>query len=165
MQTLALLYVFGKEVWEPPYHVTIIRSVLTQHIASMFGDIHDEMESAFAELVHVSEDGVYSGSRRMSSCHTEFPVEWTPLPAAAIVRELVARISGRAFVGLPYCQFLSVSSRDLSHRQAQAVIQLTLTSLSTFRRDFLNCIYSSQCRPRRSNRQFTFGLSALEPLP
>lgn len=56
-QTLALLYLFGKEVWEPPYHVTIIRSVLTQHIASMFGDIHDEIESAFAELVHVGEDG------------------------------------------------------------------------------------------------------------
>lgn len=64
-QILGIAYVFGMEVWEPPYHVTVIRSALTQHMASMFGDIHDEMESAFASLVPATYDGEYAYLNRI----------------------------------------------------------------------------------------------------
>ena len=33
-----------------------------------------------------------------------FAAEWMSVPALAIIRQIVARASNRAFVGLPYCR-------------------------------------------------------------
>lgn len=34
--------------------------------------------------------------------------EWVPIHAIDVMREIVARVSGRVFVGLPYCKHLNV---------------------------------------------------------
>lgn len=60
MQTIGNAFVFGLEVWNPPYHVELIRSALTRHIIPFFGTIYDEIETSFRDLVPVEDKGTSS---------------------------------------------------------------------------------------------------------
>nr|BAL05133.1 cytochrome P450 [Phanerodontia chrysosporium] len=79
-------YIFGQKVLEDPFHVNIIRSHLTKHLSSVFGDICDEIHIAFSELIPQQDE------------------EWVPVHAIQVVRTIVARASNRVFVGLPVCR-------------------------------------------------------------
>lgn len=45
------MYTFGHRIHEDPFHVTIVRTQLTKHLSPVFGDMHDEIATAFGELV------------------------------------------------------------------------------------------------------------------
>ncbi|GJE97791.1 cytochrome P450 [Phanerochaete sordida] len=82
----AIRYTFGERIIQDPYHVPIIRTHLTKHLAPMFSDIYDEVSAAFDELIPRTGD------------------EWVSVHAIKVIRSIVARASNRAFVGLPLCR-------------------------------------------------------------
>lgn len=57
---LGILHVFGMQVWDPPYHVHLIRSTLTRHIAELLGDVHDEIAASFNDLFPSKSNGTSS---------------------------------------------------------------------------------------------------------
>ncbi|KAI0691476.1 cytochrome P450 [Cytidiella melzeri] len=67
------------------YHIAIVRNELTKSIKSILPDIHEEVEASFADILPPTED-------------------WTSVVAMQKVLQIVARLSGRAFVGLPICR-------------------------------------------------------------
>lgn len=109
-EVTGMFHVFGMDVWEYSYPVDIIRSVLTRHIAPFFGDIHNEVEASFRDLVPTRGDGMshYPLGRIAFdySCRTD----WVPVLAFDAMREVVARVSGRVFVGLPTCRSIHILS-------------------------------------------------------
>ncbi|KAH9477540.1 Cytochrome P450 monooxygenase 71 [Psilocybe cubensis] len=74
------------EISEDPYHVAIVRTSLTRNIGTRFADIHDEILTAFSELIPTSNNS------------------WTLVPALETVMHIVCRTSNRLFVGLPLCR-------------------------------------------------------------
>ena len=52
-----MVHAFGEDVWRPPYHVDIMRPVLTRHIAPLFGEIYNEVETAFQEIIPAHKGG------------------------------------------------------------------------------------------------------------
>nr|BAL05134.1 cytochrome P450 [Phanerodontia chrysosporium] len=81
-------YIYGRGWLSDPWHIPIIRDRLTKHLAASFGDMYDELETVFREL--------------MPSCEEE----WVPVHFITIARTVVARTSNRVFVGLPACRNL-----------------------------------------------------------
>ncbi|GJE99517.1 cytochrome P450 [Phanerochaete sordida] len=79
-------HIFGTRMLDDPWHIPLIRDKLTKHLASAFGDIHDEVETAFKELMPHCEEG------------------WVPVHVIKVARDVVARTSNRLFVGLPICR-------------------------------------------------------------
>lgn len=51
------MHIFGHEVHEDPFHVGIIRDKLTRNLVSLFGDVYDEIGTAFHELIPANENG------------------------------------------------------------------------------------------------------------
>ncbi|KIP05259.1 hypothetical protein PHLGIDRAFT_490945 [Phlebiopsis gigantea 11061_1 CR5-6] len=80
------VFVFGNEVLRDPYHVAVIRDRLTRGAATLFAGMCDEIEAAFGDAVPADTNG------------------WVSLPAHATMRQVVARATGRMFVGLPLCR-------------------------------------------------------------
>ncbi|KAJ3543507.1 hypothetical protein NM688_g5847 [Phlebia brevispora] len=79
-------YMFGEGFHENPYHVTVIRGQLTRQLVTAFPDIRDEITAAFGEHIPAHTDA------------------WLSVPALPIMRQIVARVSNRVFLGLPYCR-------------------------------------------------------------
>ncbi|KAI9060477.1 cytochrome P450 [Trametes sanguinea] len=69
-----------------PFHVDSVRDKLTRQLALMLPNILDEVIETCEEHIPVKEDG------------------WTALPGASIMLTMVARATGRAFVGVPTCR-------------------------------------------------------------
>lgn len=46
-------YIFGHQVEENPYHITVVRQQLTKHLVSIFPDVLDEVTSSFNELIPI----------------------------------------------------------------------------------------------------------------
>ncbi len=94
---------FGQVFHDNPYHIGVIRQQLTRHISATFPDIQDETELAFEELVPATTNGGECLNIIYSPTVFTLPLEWSSVPALSVVRQIVARVSGRMFVGLPYC--------------------------------------------------------------
>lgn len=99
-------YIFGPEVMEDGYNVTVIRECLTRNLGPLYGDIHDEICNAFDQLIPATEDGEWF--IHMSPCVTLSlscgRTAWHAVPALRTMREIVARTSSRVFVGHPLCE-------------------------------------------------------------
>ncbi|RDB20446.1 hypothetical protein Hypma_012419 [Hypsizygus marmoreus] len=78
-------YTIGSEIHHEPYHVSSVRSPLTRNLAVRFPDVQDEIMTAFAEYIPLSE-------------------EWTSVLALPTIMKIVCRTSNRLFVGLPLCR-------------------------------------------------------------
>ncbi|KIP02170.1 hypothetical protein PHLGIDRAFT_20514 [Phlebiopsis gigantea 11061_1 CR5-6] len=83
---IGLNHIFGPEVNADPFHVGVVRDKLTRNLVPLFGEIYDEIDAAFGELIPAKEN------------------KWIAVPAFATMRLAVARVSGRVFVGLPLCR-------------------------------------------------------------
>ncbi|EPT01203.1 hypothetical protein FOMPIDRAFT_1048925 [Fomitopsis schrenkii] len=95
IDTFQVPYTIGLDVAQNLYHIPVIRTSLMRNAARMFDDIRDEGVSALSDQVQ-SAEGVH---------------EWVSVRAAGIAREVICRVSNRAFVGLPICRdadFLAV---------------------------------------------------------
>ena len=69
-QIISMKYNLGRETHENPYHVTVVRQHLTRQLATVFSDMHDELVTAFDELVPVGVHGQLIISARCLSLLT-----------------------------------------------------------------------------------------------
>ncbi|KAL0574356.1 hypothetical protein V5O48_007598 [Marasmius crinis-equi] len=76
---------FGKQTRRDPYHVDVIKNILTRSIAPKFDDMYEELATAFDEEIPKTR-------------------EWTQVPVLKRLLPVVCRISNRVFVGLPLCR-------------------------------------------------------------
>ncbi|KAJ7166650.1 cytochrome P450 [Mycena filopes] len=74
----------GDHVVYDDYHVEVLTS-LTRNIAAYFGDLHDEIVSAYNTNIPVTK-------------------EWSKVNVTNVGRSLITRATSRIFVGLPVCQ-------------------------------------------------------------
>ncbi|KAF4621783.1 hypothetical protein D9613_012093 [Agrocybe pediades] len=84
-ETIQTDYTMGKHLRKHPFHIATVRTPLTRNIAVRFGDIKDEVQAAFADILPQKDD-------------------WTAVPALGTVMQVVVRTSNRLFVGLPLCR-------------------------------------------------------------
>ncbi|KAI0084548.1 cytochrome P450 [Irpex rosettiformis] len=83
--TLQQRHTMGEEIMMNAYHITIVRNELTKNLDKILPDIHDELEHCFTDLIPESDD-------------------WVSHKVMEKVAQIVARASGRIFVGVPVCR-------------------------------------------------------------
>ncbi|KAH9849220.1 cytochrome P450 [Lenzites betulinus] len=79
-------YTLGEATHEDPYHVEVIRDKLTRGLPAVFPDVIEELTLAIHEHIPTKDN------------------EWVSVPCPQAARDIVARASGRVFVGLPLCR-------------------------------------------------------------
>ncbi|KAK1229505.1 hypothetical protein PQX77_007428 [Marasmius sp. AFHP31] len=84
-ETLHTDYIFGPSLNENPFHIEVIQGALTRHLASMFGEVYDELSQAFNDEIPLTDD-------------------WVKVPTLLKTLNIVCRTSNRLFVGLPLCR-------------------------------------------------------------
>ncbi|KAJ3859187.1 cytochrome P450 [Lentinula novae-zelandiae] len=90
-------FTMGHSIKYDRYHINVIGSTLTRNLVPCFMDIHDELTSAFIDVLP---------SQRMD--------DWVQVVLFDAVMDIVARTGNRLFVGLPLCrnpQYLSLVKR------------------------------------------------------
>nr|BAD94556.1 cytochrome P450 [Phanerodontia chrysosporium] len=78
-------HIFGADLLTDPVHLALLRT-LTRNLGQVFGDMYQEVETAFQELVPANEK------------------EWLPVHASPVMRTIVTRAANRVFVGVPVCR-------------------------------------------------------------
>ncbi|KAL0574344.1 hypothetical protein V5O48_007606 [Marasmius crinis-equi] len=76
--------IFGRAV-KMPYHVEVIGGALTRHLASMFGEVYDELARAFDDEIPADSD-------------------WVKIATLEKALNIVCRTSNRLFIGSPLCR-------------------------------------------------------------
>ncbi|PRP86150.1 hypothetical protein PROFUN_03137 [Planoprotostelium fungivorum] len=84
-EILGTEYTLGPAIHHNAYHIEIIRNQLTKSLPLVFGDLVDELQCAFKEIIPATD-------------------EWSRINATPSIMKLVARSSNRTFVGLPLCR-------------------------------------------------------------
>ncbi|KIM50675.1 hypothetical protein SCLCIDRAFT_144884, partial [Scleroderma citrinum Foug A] len=79
-------YTFGPQIIHNPYHVTIIRTLVTRNLSSLLPGIKDEMIATLDELLDMK------------------PNEWKSIPVVASSHIITTRMLNRTVVGLPLCR-------------------------------------------------------------
>ncbi|KAI0827308.1 cytochrome P450 [Trametes gibbosa] len=79
-------YTLGAATHQDPYHVEVIRDKLTRGLPTVFPDVIDELTLAIGEHIPIKDNN------------------WVSLPYQHAAQNIVARASGRVFVGLPLCR-------------------------------------------------------------
>lgn len=83
------------------FHTAVVRKQLTQHIPDFMNDMQDELNAALSDNIPLTD-----GTQLSYLCFLFFNplcVDWTPHVAFEKTLNIVARITSRAFVGLPLC--------------------------------------------------------------
>ncbi|KAG7095855.1 hypothetical protein E1B28_006548 [Marasmius oreades] len=75
----------GKTLRADPYQIGVILNALTKNVPARFPEVHDEMKTAFNDLIPPGE-------------------EWVKVPVLKTVLNIVCRTTNRLFVGLPLCR-------------------------------------------------------------
>jgi len=56
-EILSTYYTVHPNLSKNPYHIDVIRFPLTRNIGAGFGEVHDELQTAFADKIPSSSDG------------------------------------------------------------------------------------------------------------
>ncbi|TBU43931.1 cytochrome P450 [Dichomitus squalens] len=83
---LQIQYILGCEPRDDPYHVDLISGKLTRTLSAILPELLDELRVSLPEYVPTHDD------------------EWATVDATTTMQRVVARLSNRAFVGLPICR-------------------------------------------------------------
>lgn len=98
-------YIFGDEIHSDPFHIAVIRDKLNRSLVPRFADVYDELDAAFKDMIQANKDSAFNILGRINLVSEVLPVAgWTTVPVTSVMRVIVARISGRVFVGLPLCK-------------------------------------------------------------
>ncbi|KAI0804683.1 cytochrome P450 [Irpex lacteus] len=92
-ESLQQRHTMGEESMVNPYHIPVVRGELTKNVNNVLPDVHDELEQCFPEIIPLND-------------------EWTSFTAMEKILQIVARASGRVFVGIPVCrnkEYLDIS--------------------------------------------------------
>ncbi|KAJ3488342.1 hypothetical protein NLI96_g2932 [Meripilus lineatus] len=138
-ELIQIKYTLGKSLRDDPYHVEIIRSQLTRHIARELPAIHDEIVEAFTEVIPPRE-------------------EWTAVLALPAMGAIVARVSNRVFLGLPMCRNLEYLRIAVSHTIDIVNASNYLSFFPHILKPFASALFNA------SQQSFRDGVRLLRPL-
>ncbi|KAK1228836.1 hypothetical protein PQX77_008103 [Marasmius sp. AFHP31] len=79
---LQIEYTMSPQLHNNPYHISLVRTLLTRNIGARFDDIVDETFAAFADRIPLQDD-------------------WVEIPVLKTAQNIIVQISNRFFVGLP----------------------------------------------------------------
>ncbi|KIM65199.1 hypothetical protein SCLCIDRAFT_530799 [Scleroderma citrinum Foug A] len=79
-------YTFGPQMLHDPYHVTIIRTLVTRNLSALLPGIKDEMIATLDESLDMK------------------PNEWESIPVVDFSQSITVRMLNRTVVGLPLCR-------------------------------------------------------------
>ncbi|KAJ7434826.1 cytochrome P450 [Mycena galericulata] len=85
-ESLQADYTMGPEITENPYHQHTVRNTLTRNIARILPEVMDEIILSFEDVLALEN------------------AEWKAFTVLPGVMQAIARVSNRAFVGLPLCR-------------------------------------------------------------
>ncbi|KAJ6563057.1 cytochrome P450 [Mycena vulgaris] len=114
-----------------PDHLVAVLSKLTRNLGRRFPDIQDEMICAFDDVLDL-----------------EGP-DWKAIPVISAVTGIVARVSGRLFVGLPLCRDPEYLKFSIKHTVDVAVVGQLLGYLPPFMIRILGPLISSRKKNTR----------------
>lgn len=57
-QVIGFRHIFGVEIITDPFHIGVLRDKVTRNLAPIFGDVHNEIETSFQELIPAKGDGM-----------------------------------------------------------------------------------------------------------
>ncbi|KAJ7140569.1 cytochrome P450 [Mycena crocata] len=132
--------IFGPEIRKNPYHLPAVLSSMTRNLGRRFPDIHDEIVSAFQDVMPVEG------------------TDWKLVSVVSPVTEIVARITSRLFVGLPLCRDPEYIKFTMKHTVNVVVSGKLIQLLPAFLRPVLGPLIS--CR-KRNMREATKFMKAL----
>ncbi|KAJ6559929.1 cytochrome P450 [Mycena capillaripes] len=115
-----------------PEHTATVLGKLTRNLTRLFPDIQDEMICAFDDVLDL-----------------EGP-DWKAIGVISAVTGIVARISGRLFVGLPLCRDPEYIKFSIKHTVSVGVVGQLLGYLPPFMIPILGPLISSR---KKSTRQ------------
>ncbi|KAL0573797.1 hypothetical protein V5O48_008150 [Marasmius crinis-equi] len=99
---------FGRGIQTNSYHAEVVGGALTRHLASMFGEVYDELSQAFAEEIPLSDGEhiieVHCHWEPETDTVTSVALEWVKVPTLGKILRIVCRTSNRLFIGLPLCR-------------------------------------------------------------
>ncbi|KAI0060667.1 cytochrome P450 [Artomyces pyxidatus] len=93
-------HTFGPGVMEDPNHVAVIQMQLTRALATVFGDMYDELSATFDEAIPAKADG------------------WMQVPVGEVLRDVICRVSNRVFVGAPLCRDKEYQQLNIAFSQS-----------------------------------------------
>nr|VWO96215.1 Repressed by TUP1 protein 4 [Ganoderma boninense] len=104
--TLESKYIFDPAVLSDEYHVKLLQEKLTRRLPAVLPDIVDEVTAAVKVHIVTREDG--RPMKYQLTTHTPTQLfrvaEWTSVDVMPVMQDIIARVSNRAFVGLPLCE-------------------------------------------------------------
>lgn len=56
-QVIGFRHILGGEVISDPFHIGILRDKVTRNLAPIFGDVYNEIETSFQELIPAKRNG------------------------------------------------------------------------------------------------------------
>ena len=114
-QTLQSRYIFEPSVLADEYHVDVVKEKLTRSLPTVLPDVIDEVTIAIKDHISTREDGMTRESSLAEHMLTQIDctVEWTSVEVLPVMQKIIARVSNRAFVGLPLCEKAPLALRPL----------------------------------------------------
>ncbi|KZT10575.1 cytochrome P450, partial [Laetiporus sulphureus 93-53] len=79
-------YTIAPDADKYPIHMAAIHGPLTRNLGAVFADVVDEVQAAFKEVLPVQSD------------------EWVAVPVIRSMQKIVAHVTNRVFVGVPFCR-------------------------------------------------------------
>ncbi|KAJ6460006.1 cytochrome P450 [Mycena sanguinolenta] len=125
---------------DEPDHLVGVMTKLTRNLGQRFPDVYDEVVCAFDEALSLDA------------------AEWKTIPVMASITDIVARISGRLFVGLPLCREPEYIEFTIKHTYHVVIARRLIGYVPKFLRPILGPLISSR---KRHMRQATKLLGAL----
>ncbi|KZT73287.1 cytochrome P450 [Daedalea quercina L-15889] len=122
-QVLQIEYTLGHHP-DDAYHTNIIRSQLKSNLDAVFPAMYDELSTAFDEEIPMTP-------------------EWRGYTAFEMVKDVVARTSGRIFVGLPMCRDKDYLALNKQYPVDMVVRSLIIRSFPAELRPFAGRLFSA----------------------
>ena len=102
-ESLQMSWTLGPTIKTDPYHVPLVRTLLTRNLNELFPTLHNEVVDAFNEVIPQGHGG-----------------EWAKLNALKTMMPVICRASNCIFVGAPLC-------RDPDYMELNIKFTLTVT--------------------------------------
>ncbi|KAJ7727037.1 cytochrome P450 [Mycena olivaceomarginata] len=114
-----------------PNHLVATLTKLTRNLGRQFPDVRDELVCAFDDTLELEG------------------TDWKPITVLPAITDIVARISGRLFVGLPLCRNPEYQKFSIKHTFDVALSGRLIGYLPKFLRPILGPLISSRKRNMR----------------
>ncbi|KAF8075266.1 cytochrome P450 [Lyophyllum atratum] len=128
-EQLQVPYTLGASVSQDPYHIPIVRTLLTRNLPALFPAVYEEVVAAFNDVIPLQEN------------------EWKKLKVMDTMMPIICRASNRIFVGAPLCRQPDYMDNNIKFTttvvMSAAILNLVPRVLRPFANYFLTSVSTS----------------------